>query len=165
MARPPRAPSFSYIGVQRYLLTACTHQRRPWFSEARFASELASQIPPFFAGQRLDVLAYCVMPDHVHLLLEGTSEDSNLREAVSRWKQSTGYAWRVRHASRLWQPGYYDRVLRDADDTRAVVRYVLENPVRAGLASTPKAYAWLGSSRYSIADLEGHAGEWSPPWR
>ena len=113
----------------------------------------------------MEVLAYCVMPDHVHILLEGASETADLRDAVARWKQRTGYDWRIRYGTRLWQPGYHDRVLREGDDTRAVVRYVLQDPVRAGLVRTVGEYAWLGSSRYAIAELEMHAGEWSPSWK
>ena len=59
------------------------------------------------------------MPDHLHLLLEGTSDDADLREAVRAWKQRTGYDWKQRTGSRLWQPGFHDRVMRDGDDARA----------------------------------------------
>ena len=142
-----------------------THQRRRWFAVAQHAGEVASRIPPFFREQQIEVLAYCVIPDHVHLVLEGVAETANLRDTVQRWKQRTGYDWRVRHGARLWQPGYHDRVLRSRDDTRAVVRYVLQNPVRAGLVRTPHEYPWIGSSRYAIEDLLSHAGEWSPSWR
>jgi REP element-mobilizing transposase RayT len=164
MARPPRAGSFSYIGFHRYLVTVGTHQRRRWFADDQYAGELAAHISPFFGQRRFDVSVYCVMPDHVHMLLEGASETADLRDAVSRWKQWTGYSWRVRHGVRLWQPGYHDRVLREADDTQAVVGYVLQNPVRAGLARTPGEYPHVGSSRYAMTDLETHAGAWSPPW-
>ena len=45
---------------------------------------------------------------------------------------------------RLWQRGYYERVLRDEDHTRDVIRYILQNPVRAGLAKSPDEYPFLG---------------------
>ena len=73
------------------------------------------------------------MPDHVHLLLEGVDERADVVEALRLWKQLTGFAWKQRRGTQLWQKGFHDRVLRDTDDTRAVVRYVLENPIRAGL--------------------------------
>jgi putative transposase len=73
-------------------------------------------MPPFFAARCFEVLAYCLMPDHLHLVLEGTSEDADLREAVRAWKQRTGYDWKQCTGSRLWQPGDHDRVLREGDD-------------------------------------------------
>jgi len=111
------------------------------------------------------VVAYCVMPDHVHLLLEGVADDADLREAMRRWKLRTGYAWRLRHETPLWQTSYQDRVLRERDDTRAVVRYLVNNPVRAGLVRSAVDYAWSGSSRYSLAELVEHAGDWAPNWK
>jgi len=73
------------------------------------------------------------MPDHVHLLIEGTSEASDLPQFVVRWKQKTGYERRRTMGDRLWQGGFYDHVLREEEDRLVVVKYILENPVRAGL--------------------------------
>jgi REP element-mobilizing transposase RayT len=70
MARPPRAKSCDYLGYCRYLVTAATHARRPWFADPKHAREISSQVPPFFRPLAFDVVAFCVMPDHVHLLLE-----------------------------------------------------------------------------------------------
>ena len=123
------------------------------------------QIPRFFETRGFAVLAYCVMPDHVHMLLEGTRDDADLVGAVHAWKQRTAFSWKQRTGTRLWQKGFHDRVLRDGDDSKAVVRYVLENPVRARLCGTAAEYPWTGSSRYELADLLNHAGAWTPPWR
>lgn len=162
MARPPRAKSFDYLGFCRYLVTAGTYARRPWFANPTCAREISFQIPRFFSPLAFEVVAFCVMPDHVHLLLEGTAPDADLRDAISRWKQQTGYAWRSRCAGRLWQAGYHDRVLREHDDTRAVVAYILQNPVRAGLVRLASEYPWTGSSKYTPRELEAHAGDWRP---
>jgi len=105
------------------------------------------------------------MPDHLHLFLEGTSDNADLREAVRVWKQRTAFEWKAATGSRLWQPGFHDRVMREGDDDRLVVRYVLQNPVRAGLVNTACDYPWSGSLRYTIAELEQYAGEWRPDWK
>jgi len=105
------------------------------------------------------------MPDHVHLLLEGVSEAANLAEAIRAWKQRTGYDWTRRHGTPLWQEGFHDRVLRAEDDTAAVVRYVLENPVRAGLVAAVTDYPWIGSSRFTVEQLLTHACGWKPSWK
>ena len=163
--RPPRVKGFDYVGCQRYLITLTTRFRAPTFADAPIARALAAQIAPFFAARAFEVLAYCVMPDHVHLLLEGVADDADLREAVRAWKQRTAYDWKARTGARLWQPGFHDRVLREGDDTRLVVRYILWNPVRAGLAKTIRDYPWSGPSRYALADLLEHAGDWTPTWK
>ena len=48
-------------------------------------------------------LAACVMPDHVHVLLEGARDDADLIGAVHAWKQSTAFTWKRRTGTRLWQ--------------------------------------------------------------
>ena len=104
------------------------------------------------------------MPDHVHTLLEGTTDDADVLEAFRVWKQTVGYAWKTRTQAPLWQTGFYDRVLRESDDTRAVVRYLLDNPVRAGLVKDAADYPWSGSSQYTLEELAEHAGDWNPSW-
>jgi putative transposase len=99
------------------------------------------------------------MPDHVHLLLEGTADAADLRESVRVWKQLVGYAWKRRTNTQLWQIGFHDHVLRERDDTRAIVRYLLNNPVRAGLVQAASEYPWSGSSLYTFQELAEHAGD------
>jgi REP element-mobilizing transposase RayT len=123
--RVPRVKGFSYSRCQRYFITLTTHRRAQSFADTQRASELAAQIAPFFAARCFEVLAYCVMLDHVHLLLEGLANTADLREAMRAWKQRTGYDWKQRTGEYLWQPGFHDRVMREGDDTRLVVRYIL----------------------------------------
>jgi len=99
------------------------------------------------------------------VLLEGVSEAANLAEAIRAWKQRTRYDWKRRHGTPLWQEGFHDRVLRAEDDTAAVVRYVLENPVRAGLVAAVTDYPWIGSSRFTVEQLLTHACGWKPSWK
>ncbi len=100
------------------------------------------------------LLAYCFMPDHVHLVVEGLSEQADLRRMVARWKQFSGY-WYVREEHEaLWMPGYSDRVLRDGESTMDAVRYVIMNPAKAGLAGRIGRHPFIGSDVYSTQELE-----------
>jgi REP element-mobilizing transposase RayT len=98
-------------------------------------------------------LAYCLMPDHLHAIVEATSERSDFTAFVKRFKQTTGFEYRKRFNHRLWQPGYYEHILRTDETTEAVVRYILENPIRAGLTSILGEYRFAGSDRYTIDAL------------
>ena len=122
---PPRVKGFDYRGPRRYFVTVCTHRRLQWLANVEDARHFAEQISPFFEARGFAVLAYCLMPDHAHLLLEGVVETADFAEAMRAWKQRTGYDWKRRHGTSLWQAGFHDRVLRSEDDTPAVVRYVL----------------------------------------
>ena len=71
----------------------------------------------------------------------------------------------TKRGSRLWQEGFHDRILRDNDPTEGVVRYILENPVRAGLVDDPRAYPLIGSANFDIDMLLESAMLWRPPWK
>ena len=93
------------------------------------------------------------MPDHAHLLAEGAAPESDLCAFMSSFKQKTGFAFATKWGRRLWQVGYYDRILRTDDATLMVVRYILDNPVRAGLVSRFSDYPYSGSDRYTLEEL------------
>ncbi len=93
------------------------------------------------------------MPDHLHVLAEGTTIEADLRRFVSAFKQQTGFWFARQCRARLWQDGYYDRVLRSDEETPDVVRYILDSPVRAGLVMLFDQYPYSGSDRYSVSEL------------
>ncbi len=104
------------------------------------------------------------MPDHVHLVAEGEREDSSLETFIRSWNTQMGYAWRRQHPGALWQTGYYDHVLRGGEPLLAVSRYVVLNPVRAGLVLMAEDWPWTGSTRYTIGQILEAAGDWRPTY-
>jgi hypothetical protein len=93
------------------------------------------------------------MPDHLHVLTIGTSDEFNARQHADVFRRQSAYYFRQARHGRLWQEGYYDRVLRLEETTPTVVRYIIENPVRAGLCDDATAYPFSGSSKYSLEEL------------
>jgi len=160
--RPPRLKEFSYVGMYRYFVTICTNQRLTHFCEEAAAQWISAQIQQFFEPRQFAVTAFCVMPDHVHLLLEALADRSDFKSAMHHFKRTTGHAWKQRTRKRLWQEGYYDRVLREHDSDLEVVRYILDNPNRAGLTGDDKPYPYMGSSRFTMEQLREAAGDWNP---
>ena len=96
-------------------------------------------------GKGFLILAYCFMSDHVHLLVEGSNDAADLRRFVRAAKQSTGYEFTRRTGHRLWQENYFDRTLRREDAVASVVRYLLINPIRAGIVEALRDYPYWGS--------------------
>jgi putative transposase len=143
-----RLETFDYRGCYRYFLTFCTFDRRRVFSCAEVVEPLRWQIQRVAAEQSFAVPAYCFMPDHLHLLVEGQQETSDARRFITRTKQTTGHWYASTRRERLWQRYSYDRVLRRSEDTIAVVRYIAANPVRAGLVAHPLDYPYSGSLSY-----------------
>lgn len=85
------------------------------------------------------------MPDHVHLLLEGSAAQSDFRRFMRVVRQRTTVAYHRLRSGALWQDGYYERVLRRADQTEVVIDYILANPIRAGLVANAVDYPYSWS--------------------
>ncbi|WAR43660.1 REP-associated tyrosine transposase [Methylomonas rapida] len=116
------------IAGQIYLITTVTQNRRPVFADL-FAARLLVQTLRFEQQRHTaDTLAYVVMPDHLHWLMTlGPSQP--LAKVVQAIKASSA----KRIGQPIWQAGYHDHALRKEEDLQAVARYVIANPLRAGL--------------------------------
>jgi REP element-mobilizing transposase RayT len=151
--RPRRLDGVAYLGYQRYFLTTCTAFRRAFFTDPLLARRVIEQLLHNANLFEFAVLAYILMPDHAHVLVEANSEGSDFLKFVKRFKQTTGFQYRQETEQALWQPGYHERVLRDDEATETVVRYILENPIRARLAVRLGEYPFAGSAVYDLGEL------------
>ena len=91
-----------------------------------------------------DVYAYCFMPDHLHILVHGTTPDATLTPFITMAKQRSGYLFSRRTGIRLWQEGYFERTIRSDEDLTAVALYIEANPVRAGLVVRVADWPYTG---------------------
>ena len=150
---PEHLKTFDYLGVRQYFLTFCTYHRARLFTDPARVGLVSTQISRASQEEGFSVIAYCFMPDHIHLLVEGTSDVSDCLRFIARAKQYAGFYYKRVFKDRLWQRFGYEHVLRDEEAAISVARYILENPVRAGIARTVQEYPFSGSSVYSIEQL------------
>jgi putative transposase len=139
--------------MERYSLTLCTFEREQRFTSPDVVEPARSQLLHKADDFQFAIPAYCFMPDHLHILALGESPDSDLEAFVYKMKQKTGFEFKKTGRAPLWQDGYYDRVLRSDEQTLVVAKYILENPVRAGLAAAFDTYPFSGSNRYTMQQL------------
>ena len=149
----PRLRGFDYTGGYRYFLTICTSGRRAVFVHHEAVDLVLAQFLRSATDNRVAVIAYCFMPDHLHLMVEGSSADARLTEFVRMFKQRSAFHWKRTFGGELWQRSYFDRVLRSEESTIVVARYVLANPLRAGMVVKVEDYPFLGSLTMSIQEL------------
>ena len=153
MARPRRIQGYDYTGVQRYFLTICAHDRAPHFTRDESVALVVQQFLQTAAATAIAILVYCVMPDHMHLLLEGLSDGADLITFMKHAKQQSAWEFKLRFRKRLWQEGYFEHVLRDSERIEAIIEYIVNNPVRKGLVERPEDYPYWGSSVYSREEI------------
>ncbi|MDD1149412.1 MULTISPECIES: REP-associated tyrosine transposase [Pseudomonas] len=131
-----------------YAITAVTEQRRPMFSDFYLGRLVVEQIRAQHEAGLIHSLAWVVMPDHIHWLFQ--LQKCSLEESLCRLKSRSGrnINQRLNQRGRLWQKGYYERAIRREADLKALARYIIYNPVRAGLVQRVGDYplwdaAWL----------------------
>ena len=115
-----------------YLITTVTHQRAPLFTDMNCGRLVVQAL----RGEqvRAQTLAYVVMPDHLHWLMQ-LGDEAGLDTVVRNVKSVSSRRLNLLlgRKGRLWQPGYHDHALRAEEDVQDVARYVVANPLRAGL--------------------------------
>ena len=151
--KPRRLPPSNYVGERAVSLTICTNDRAHHFTSALIVEAVLLRFRQHARHELVALLAYCFMPDHLHLLVSGGRPDADVGRFLTRAKQSSGHWFSVEFGARLWQRYAWDRVLRHEEDTLSAIRYLLANPVRAGLVQHPLEYPFSGSDVYSHEDL------------
>lgn len=112
---------------QVYHVTAVTLERMPVFSDLRSARLLVNVLREAQARGEAATLAFVVMPDHLHWLMQ--LEAGSLSGVVGAVKAVAAH----RLGRPLWQNGFHDHALRQEEDLAEVARYIVANPLRAGL--------------------------------
>jgi len=165
MSTPPRLSAECYRGFGRFFLTICVEERRPAFALAECVIRTRCELLRTLVDYRFAAIAYCFMPDHFHALLDATTPGGDFRRCVNMFKQRSAFAHKVAAGEKLWQDGYYDRILRDEEATLGVAAYILNNPVRAGLCVDPRSYVYAGSTCWSIDDVWDAIAQTPVTWR
>lgn len=95
-----------------------------------------------FDGQHYDLLAWVVMPNHVHVMIR--MREVSLSTIIKGWKSFTARQMNhlLRRTGQVWQEDYWDRYIRDSRHFAAARAYIHNNPVKAGLAAAPEDWAW-----------------------
>ncbi len=134
-----------WLQPQIYLVTICTTQRRRLLATQTMAGEIVTALQDASERTGWRVGRYAVMPDHVHFFCSPVIEDAELSEFVGLWKRwTTRLAWGLGHEGRLWQPEFFDHLLRSDESYAEKQEYVAQNPVRAGLCETPEQWPYQG---------------------
>jgi putative transposase len=133
---------------------AVLHEARAgpsWLGRADIAAVVAGALYEG-DGSRYDLVAFCIMPNHVHAVFSplGRQDGSyhSLSSIMRLLKGRTAREGNLVLGGRgaFWEHENYDHVVRDQGELHRIVAYVLGNPVKAGLAEKPEEWEWSYSS-------------------
>ncbi|HDS0950292.1 TPA: transposase [Stenotrophomonas maltophilia] len=127
-----------------YSLTTITMDREAFFADAANVAVLVDALRFVERAGVSHSLAWVVMPDHLHWLME--LQKGTLAECMSLLKSRSGRLLNQQLGRRgaLWQHGYHDHAVRNDESLHEKAKYIMANPIRAGLASEvgEYPYAW-----------------------
>lgn len=118
-----------------YLVTIVTASRKPVFASFNAARVAVQCFHDKGIVRHAQTLAFVVMPDHAHWLLQ-LEEHGSLSDAVHLYKAKVSLTLR----QQIWQRGFHDHAVRVDEDLRSIARYIIANPMRSGLAKNIGAY-------------------------
>ena len=139
------------IPDQIYLLTWATLNREPRLATLPAARTVVCSLKHADADEWTRTLAFVVMPDHVHWCIE-LGDIYPLARVMNAVKSYTANRLRslLDVQEPIWQTGFHDRAARSSENIEAICRYVIANPLRAGIAESLEEYPhwdsiWHGS--------------------
>ena len=129
------------LAGQVYLVTFATVQRRRIFADPVHAGDCCRAVVDACHWRHADLLAWVLMPDHWHGLIR-LGEQGDLSRQVARIKACSARALGAEVPRPVWAPGFHDHALRKQQALVDVARYIVLNPVRAGLVAHCGLYPW-----------------------
>ena len=119
-----RLKHYDYSRNGYYFVTVCTNYRRPHL--AKLNSEINSAVQKLNEIEGVKVDYYAILPSHVHLILILNECEVHLGEIVRRFKASTS----KETGMKLWQPNYYEHVIRNEQALFKIREYIINNPLK-----------------------------------
>ena len=133
-----------------YFITTCTHARRALLAQDAVRDILVNEWTDSQVRHGWAVGSYVIMPDHVHFFCRASEGRKPLPRWMQAWKQWTSKALTttLSNAVPVWQPRFFDHVLRSDESYAEKWNYVFNNPVRAGLVTRAEDWRYYGSVHF-----------------
>lgn len=143
--RSPRLKEYDYSTPSFYLVTICAKDRKKLFTDKEINMSIIELLKSEREKQGLNIIAFCIMPEHIHLLIEIPEGGTNLSNFIRVYKSRVATFFRNHRYERdIWQARFYDRILRKSESVIDVAAYILNNPVRKGIVENWQHYKFCG---------------------
>ena len=139
--------------TRTYLVTAVTAERRSLFQVTATAELLLKTILDYRSQGKFLLHAFVIMPDHFHALIT-PAPDVSLEKAMQFIKG--GFSFRLKSKRDVWMRSFNESQVSSEEKFLNCVRYIEENPVRRGLASTPEEYPFSSAAIKSSDPMPVH---------
>jgi len=149
----------NYVPGGTYFFTLVTFQRRKYFDTSKKLDLLHGKIRQVQRNKPFELLAYCLLPDHIHLLIELPEEESNFSIRMREIKRLTTLGMKrvtFENVDRIWQDKYWEHTIRDEKDLQTHFDYIHYNPIKHGLMETYDGWKWSSFRYYFDRDVKDY---------
>lgn len=147
--RPPRnqrlAPELYTCSNRVYFMTIRAYMNQSPFVRDDLNKLILDTLREEQERQNCTVFTYCLMPDHLHFLVSPRKDGISVLTFTNQYKgKATNRSWTVGWQGKLWQPRYYDHIVRTEESLYAIAEYILNNPIRQALVEHTEDWSWSG---------------------
>ena len=156
----------NYVPGGTYFFTLVTFHRKKYFDTSERLDRLLSIIKQVQRSKPFDLIAYCLLTDHIHLLMTLPEGESNYSIRIREIKRLTTLWMRKElkgNDDRFWQDKFWEHTIRDEKDLQIHFDYIHYNPVKHGFMETFDGWKW--SSFRDYFDVQDESFEMIDPER
>ena len=134
---------YSQPGITAHIIIG-TFQKQPYFNDTELAQKFLEVLVETAKENNTRIYAYCIMPDHIHILIE-SSKNMSIISFIKHVKGRFVSWCRENDKNIRFQRSFYDHILRKGEDVYTISRYIIGNPIRAGIEDHFGDYLFAGS--------------------
>jgi REP element-mobilizing transposase RayT len=142
-SRSSRLAHYDYSTDHPIHVTICTENKQEIFSSKVYAEIVIRELLKSAKDLRFNIICYCLMPDHLHIVLSPGNSAHSLSKFLNIFKGRTTAIFRNKTVfKKIWQRSAFDHNIRADEDLRAVIEYIMNNPVRKGITQKADDYLY-----------------------
>ena len=146
-----------YLTDQLYFVTSVVENREPIFLNENCIQILLRVLDEYAKKCSIEIIAFAVLPDHMHLLISPKSQKHTISGFMKSIKGKSAIEINrvTERKGRLWQHQFLDRIVRSKEDYRLHIEYIHYNPIKHGLCDRVEDYRWSSYRCYALGEDVG----------
>jgi REP element-mobilizing transposase RayT len=145
-SRSNRLPKYDYSKDRPIHVTVCTDNKENIFDSEINAKIVIDELLKAAKDVRFRILCYCLMPDHLHLIVSPGESALTLSKFLNIFKGRTTAAFREKEGlKKIWQRSAFDHIIRTEENLKGGIEYIRNNPVRKGIVGNADDYPYSES--------------------
>ncbi len=142
-SRSNRLVNYDYSKDRPVHVTICTDNKGRLFDSEGNAKIVINELLKTAKDLRFRILCYCLMPDHLHVIVSPGGSTLPLSKFLNIFKgRTTGVFKDKENLRKIWQRSAFDHVIRTEESLKAVIEYIMNNPVRKGIVEKADDYPY-----------------------